>query len=363
MKKALILNRRCIKHPERGGAEVYTYYLAKSLIDLNYNVVWFSSYFKGAPKQEEIDGIKFIRMGNELTCHFWGFLYANKIKWDLIVDEFNGVGFFCFFKKNSVLLIHQLYGEFWKAQFGTLGKVFVPLEKISLKLYKLKPTITVSQSTLMDLTTLGFTKTNIIYNGLDMLPEKTISPKEEKLTLVYLGRFKATKQPEEAIKAYLYVKAKFPEARLIMIGDGPLFEPLRAKYGNVNGISFLGYVDESTKYEVLKKAHFLLIPSLREGWGQVVIQANAMGTPAIGYNVMGLKDSIKNGQTGILVANAFQMAEKVLELWNDKKNYLRLSLNAILWAKEFSWENTKKEFVKFFVKEGFFENPCGHTHL
>src|SRR5208282_2923949 len=78
MKNVLILNRRCIKHPEKGGAEAYTFEFAKVLIEQGYRVEWFSSLAEGLKGTEEIAGITFIRKGNELTTHFHGFLYALK---------------------------------------------------------------------------------------------------------------------------------------------------------------------------------------------------------------------------------------------------------------------------------------------
>lgn len=71
--EVLILNRRCIKHPEKGGAEIYTYHLAKALIENGISVEWFCSNVKELKPEEEVENIKFIRKGSELTTHFWGF--------------------------------------------------------------------------------------------------------------------------------------------------------------------------------------------------------------------------------------------------------------------------------------------------
>jgi len=345
--EVLILNRRCIKNPEKGGAEIYTYHLAKALIEKGISVEWFCCHVKGLTTEEKIENIKFIRKGSELTTHFWGFLYAIKKKKCLIIDEFNGMGFFTFFKKNSIILIHQLYDNFWTSQLGILGYPFKLLEKIFLFLYRKKTAITVSQSTYNDLKNIGFKDIKIIHNGLETEAVNFDDKKKPNLTLVYLGRLKKTKNPEDAIKAYFIVKKLISECELIIIGDGPLFSALKSKYENIDGIKFTGYIDDIKKLEILKKAHFLLVPSIREGWGQVVIQANAMGTPAIGYNVSGLRDSIIDGKTGFLVKDYKEMAEVIIKLWRDKSIYKELKTNALLWAKNFSWEKTKKDFINY----------------
>jgi glycosyltransferase involved in cell wall biosynthesis len=345
--KVLFLNRRCIRHPERGGAEVYTMELAKALVESGATVEWFSSKTEGLRTQEVIQGVKFIRRGSELTTHLYGLIYALKKGKDwLVIDEFNGSGFFTFFLKNSVLLIHQLYEEFWTAQLGPLGYPFKFLEKLFLKLYRNKLTITVSDSTCQDLESLGFKNIHTIPNGLSIFPLDAVPQKEKTLQLVYLGRLKKTKNPEDAIRAFLLTKEKVKDARLLMVGDGPMRRYLTEKYSGVKDLTFTGYLEEKEKYQVLEKSHLLLVPSVREGWGQVVIEANAFGTPAVGYRVAGLKDSIKDGETGFLVKDYRKMASKVIQLWEDKNLYRTMSENCLKWARNFSWEKTRQKFLE-----------------
>jgi glycosyltransferase involved in cell wall biosynthesis len=353
VKKVLILNRRCIRHPERGGAEVYTYHLAKALIEQGARVEWFSSKSGDLGNEEEIDGIRFIRKGNEFTTHFYGFLYALKNRDCLIIDEFNGIGFFTFYMKNSMILIHQLYNEFWTAELGIAGYPFKFAEKLFLWMYRNKPAITVSISTFNDLRDIGFHDIKIIHNGLEIEPLEKVPEREDRLTIVYLGRLKKTKRPEDAIKAFMLIQKEIPDAELMVIGDGPLSSELRTKYFNIKGVKFSGYLDDKRKYEALKKAHFLLVPSIREGWGQVVIQANAVGTPAIGYNVNGLRDSIQDRETGFLVADHREMASKVIEVCNDINFYNQVCENAVNWAKGFSWRKTKESFIYYLTERGF----------
>lgn len=350
MKKALILNRRCIKHPERGGAEVYTLEFARALKEQGYNVEWFSSTAAGLDDTEEIEGIKFVRKGNDLTTHLYGFLHAIKRREWLIIDEFNGIGFFTFFMKNSTILIFQIYNEFWTAELGLIGYPFKVIEKMLLRLYRSKPAITISDSTYQDLKEIGFKDIRIIHIGIDVMPLEHVPEKENGLTLIYLGRLKKTKNPEDAIKAFLLVKNTTEDAKLWIAGDGPLCNFLKEKYKKTKGVFFLGFLDSDEKYRYLSKAHFLLIPSIREGWGLVVSEANAMGTPAIGYNVPGLRDSIKDGETGILVSGYNNMSLKIMELWSDRQEYFNLSKRALEWAKKFSWEKTRKEFIAYINK-------------
>ena len=107
--RILILNRRDIANPAGGGAEIYTHEIARGLVDkYQCTVMVFTSRFKDCAAEEIIDGIQYVRRGNEVTVHLRGFLYAlkNRKKFDRLIDEFNGIGFFTFFLPNSILLIH-----------------------------------------------------------------------------------------------------------------------------------------------------------------------------------------------------------------------------------------------------------------
>lgn len=349
----LILNRRCPANPERGGAEKYLIEMSKGFPVESGPITWVSSRVKGMPQTEKVGNLRYVRLGNEITCHFYGFVICLRNNWELIIDGFNGVGFFTFAFKNRVLLIHQLYSEFWRVIFPKLGSLLEYLEKFFLKLYLNCPTITVSASTKTDLEALGFKDVTIIENGCDE-PKVKNSEKETTLTLAYLGRIKRTKNPDDAINAYMEIKKKIPEAKLWIIGDGPELERMRSQYTNCTHILFYGYVEDSIRDELLSRAHFLLVPSIREGWGQVVIQANACGTPAIGYDVPGLRDSIIHNKTGILVKDYQEMAKVVLELWTRHTDFYKaLCYNAKEWAKNFSWEKTRKAFIDFLESRGF----------
>ena len=345
--RILILNRRDIANPAGGGAEIYTHEIARGLVDkYQCKVMVFTSHFKDSRAEEIIDGIRYIRRGNEVTVHLRGFLYAlkNRKKFDRIIDEFNGIGFFTFFLPNSFLLIHQLYKEFWLRELGLPGVLPFILEPIILRLYRKKATITVSHSTKKDLEQMGFRDVNIIMNAVKHSHLDTSAKKDSNPTLVFLGRLKSTKRPEDAIEIFIKVKVEVPTLRLWIIGRGPEEEKLKMIANGIEGITFWGWVDEEKKMSLLKQSHFLLVPSVREGFGINVIEAAATGTPAIGYDVHGLRDSILHGETGYLVNSTDEAALRILELLKDIERYEKMSNNCLYYSKEFDWEKRVDEF-------------------
>ena len=119
-------------------------------------------------------------------------------------------------------------------------------------------------------------------------------------------------------------------------------------------IRLLGRVSHERKIEILKRAWVLVHPAVREGWGLNVIEANALGTPVVAYNVPGLRDSVRHMETGILVEDGDieKMAKAIITLVEDNELRERLSKNAIEWAKRFSWDKTAEASERI-LKERF----------
>jgi glycosyltransferase involved in cell wall biosynthesis len=107
-------------------------------------------------------------------------------------------------------------------------------------------------------------------------------------------------------------------------------------------VTFFGHVSNDVKYDLLSRSHLVLIPSMREGWGLIVTESNAMGTPVVAYDVNGLRDSVIDGRNGILVKdkNPASLANSALRILTDENMLRKLSLNALEYSREFSWDKT-----------------------
>jgi glycosyltransferase involved in cell wall biosynthesis len=355
--KILILNWRDVKNPASGGAEILTHEIAKRLVKKGHKVTLFTSSFKGAKENELIDGVQIIRKGGKYTVYLQAFKYYNqhfKGDFDVVIDEINTIPFFTpLYVKNGeklFTLIHQLAREFWFYETTIpLNLLGYASENLLLSPYKNTTTLTVSISTLNDLQKLGFSNLSIITKGSKFKPLKKTPKKEETPTLIYVGRLKNPKKPGDAVEAFKIIKKKIKNARLWIVGEGPLRKKL--EQNSPEGVTFFGHVSKKKQAELMSKAHAILVPGIREGWGLVVIEANAMGTPAIGYNINGLRDSIKNGVNGFLTQNNPQsLAEKAIQLIENKKLAKKLSANAIKNSREYNWNKSTEEFIDFISK-------------
>jgi glycosyltransferase involved in cell wall biosynthesis len=350
--RILWFNWRDIYNPEAGGAEVLTHEIATRLTSIfGCEVTLFSSQFDGAQQKVEIDGIKIIRDGGKFSVYNKAVQYYRRYKenFELVIDEINVKPFLApkFVKQRPVVaLIHQTSPEQFSHELpfplSVIGRHY--LEKKWLSYYKDTTTVTVSESTKHELQKLGFTKIFLIPEGLNVTPLKSLAVKESDPTFAFIGRLKRHKLPHHAIQAFSIINKELPDAKFWIIGDGYMRRELqRTKTPN---IKFFGRVTNEIKFELLKRAHMILVPAIREGWGLVVTESNSMGTPAVAYNVPGLRDSVKDGQTGFLVRdnNPKELANLAISLFKDSLTLDKISANAVAYARQFSWDKSAQVF-------------------
>ena len=349
--RILWFNWRDIKNPEAGGAEVYTHEVMKRLAKRENELTLFTSRFKGCQLNEKIDDVDIIREGNKYTVYKEAkkYLKAYKHHYDLVIDEINTRPFFApnyLGEKQVISFIHQLAREFWfyetKFPLNYLGYYY--LEKKWLSKYKNITTMTVSNSTKNDLQEMGFKKLFVVPPGLNVTPLLNVEEKESNFTVVFTGRLKNAKLPRDALQAFADIKRQIHDAKMWVIGDGYLRKELEST--RIKDVKFFGHISNEKKYELLSRAHIILVPAVREGWGLVVTEANAMGTPAIGYDVHGLRDSIMHDETGILVKEKSPeaMAQHAISLFKDSGRLFKYSKNALEFSKQFSWDRTANLF-------------------
>lgn len=98
----------------------------------------------------------------------------------------------------------------------------------------------------------------------------------------------------------------------------------------------------------MREALVIAVTSVREGWGLIVTEANSQGTPAVVYNIHGLRDAVRDGETGIVTHanNPEALAEGIRVLWNNPTLYEMMREKAWEWSKEFSWEKTAEAAMR-----------------
>jgi len=343
-------NWRDMKNPRAGGAELYVHQIMKHLAVLGHSVTLFTSSFPGSAPHEYVDGIEHVRYGGRFLIYPKSVLcYRRHIagKYDAIVESINGMPFFTplFAREKSVPLVHQLTRENWYSGLPLpLAFAGYHLEDVFLSAYRKRTAIAVSDSTKSELEALGFCDVRIVHGAASLSPPKGIT-KEDRPTLIYLGRLTKSKRVDHALLAFSSILKTSPSARLWIAGTGPEEASLRklaATLGMSENTVFFGRVDEEKKAELFSRAHMMLFPAVREGWGLTVNEANSCATPVIGYDVPGLRDSIRPGMNGCLVpaGDYNAMAECALGLLSDQRSLRNLASGAVTSSKQFTWEKS-----------------------
>jgi glycosyltransferase involved in cell wall biosynthesis len=104
-------------------------------------------------------------------------------------------------------------------------------------------------------------------------------------------------------------------------------------------------VTDEEKWRLLGRAWLLLHSAHHEGWGMVILEAAAAGTPSIGFDVAGVRDAIEVGTTGVLVHSEEELATRWLELAQEPGMRAQLGLRARHRAEVTSWDRTIDHFV------------------
>jgi glycosyltransferase involved in cell wall biosynthesis len=356
-----MLSWRSPGHPQGGGAENLTHETLRRAVERGHDVTWFSAMWPGAAPVEDVDGIRVLRRGRQWTVHLqaWRWLRRRRDDYDIIVDQVNTIPFFtplyvC--KGQRRLYIFQTARESWWRQTRGVFRLVAPigyvLEPWYLRLYRSTPAITISGSTRDELMALGLSR-----DAIEIIPMANTFPaveqlgeKEKPFRVIVVGRLEPAKHAEQSIEAFAALQREIPGARLDIVGSGqPAYQQqLAAQVARLGlqHVTFHGRVSEDDKHALMAAAHVHAFASHREGWGLTVTEAAALGTPSVGYDVPGVRDSIADparlaprGDTAALGALLLRLAREG-EWYDDARR------SAWERARELSYEATTDAFLE-----------------
>jgi glycosyltransferase involved in cell wall biosynthesis len=345
----LMLNWRDPRNPMSGGAERVSQAYLGALVEKGHEVYWFANDFPGGEAVETIQGINIVRGGGKGTSIMkairW---YRHQKPFDLVIDQHHGIAWFApwWSGTNCIAYIHEVLGPVWQAFYPwPLNTIGLWQERWTQWLYRAVPFWTPSESTKKVLHRNGVREVKVFPNGTDATPLAELEGKPlcRPVRLIAVARLAPNKRVDHALQAARILLQKGIEAHLTIVGTGEADAQLRQMADQpelAKHVTFTGQLPEEEKNAALRRAHLLVHTSIREGWGLNVIEANAMGTPAIVYPVGGLIDSTIHGETGIVTRaeTPESVAEGVLTLLSKPAEYERLRLNAWERSKTFAWQ-------------------------
>lgn len=363
----LIFNWKDVKNPTVGGAEIIVHEFAKRLIKDGHTVTWFTRNFPDGKEKEVIDNITIIRRGSMYSVYWYAYLYYHSLKKkpDLVLDMINTIGWMTPLyvpSKKRIAYLNQLAEEAWFFEFpfvlAVIGRI---IERIQYFFYTTTPFLCYSESTKSDLIRMGIPEKNIRFFPLGV-DHKRYNPGKKKTRyplFIFVARLVSYKRADLCIDAMKKVVKKFPKTKLAIIGNGPEEEHLRKRISllkltrSIDLITqknfYLENAKEDVKVSLMQKAWVHILPSVKEGWGMVVTETAACGTPSIVTNTSGLKDAVIKDKTGVIISKdptPNELAKAMITFIQNKHMREDFSKNAIAFAKTLTWDKSYKDFKK-----------------
>lgn len=351
-------------HPLAGGAETVSGEIMDRLARDGHNITLITAAYPGATRYEAKRGVSIYRAGNRFTVYIMAFFSFKKLqksggKPDIVIDEMNTIPFLSgvyTHASKKVLLAYQLAREVWFYQMppvlSHIGYIVEPLYLwIVSKIYPLA--MTESHSSKKDMEAHGFKNVSLFSVGMALKPKSALTKKQRYNTVLSLGAVRPMKRTLDAVKAFEHAHDLNPNLTMIVAGEnssnyGAHLARYTAASRAKNSISIVGRVSAADRLELMREAGAILVTSAKEGWGLIVTEANSQGTPAVVYDVDGLRDSVKHLKSGIISKDGDPAAlgTALCDLLDNPKLYEELRENAWEWSKEFTFENSYREFCK-----------------
>jgi glycosyltransferase involved in cell wall biosynthesis len=291
----------------KGGVEKRIYEIARRLASRGHEVHWYGVgwWLNGnSDRVIEHEGIILHSVCEPMQLYINGrrsireaVVFTGKLLPKLIKEGFNVVDcqefpyFPCFTAKFHSLLRrtplvitwHEVWDKYWFCYLDKKGLFGWVIERLASKLAS--ENIAVSEKTRKHLEKIGVKNVRVIPNGIDLKNIESVKPSEEESDVIFVGRLIKDKNLDVLIKAISLIKTVMPDIRCVIVGDGPEKEKLirLAKELKVeDNLKFTGFLenhDDVIGY--MKSSKVFVLPSTREGFGIVALEANACGLPVV----------------------------------------------------------------------------------
>jgi glycosyltransferase involved in cell wall biosynthesis len=353
--RILVVNWQDRENPLAGGAEIHLHEIFGRLATQGNDVSLLCGGWPGCPQRAVLDGIDVHRVGTRHTFPFLAYRYYRKHLGgaaDILVEDVNKVPLYTprWGAGHTLALVPHLFGgtAFQELPAPLAAAVWIAERPLG-RVYRTTPFEAISESTAEDLAARGIPRQSIavIYPGIDT---EGYTPNEAERSptpvFAYLGRLKRYKGVHLVIRAFAACNA--PGAVLEIAGAGdyrPALEELARSLDLGDRVRFLGRISEFEKLTLLRRAWALVFASPKEGWGITNLEAAACATPVVASNSPGIRESVRDGETGYLVPHGdiAAMAAAMHRLADSRTLVTELGIRARAFATSFTWDRAASE--------------------
>jgi glycosyltransferase involved in cell wall biosynthesis len=262
-------------------------------------------------------------------------------------------------RKPLVITWLEVWDVYWRGYLGTIGgSVGRIIERLTMRLPD--GIVAISQKTRIDLIKRGKVRSeriDVIPVGIDLERIVKIAPARESTDVLFAGRLIHEKRVDLLLNAIAVAKKEIPTITCAIIGDGPergLLEDLAVKLGVEENVTFTGFVDQDGLTAYMKASKVFVLPSIREGFGLVIVEANACGLPVISirHDMSAVRELVIDGVNGFLVndISSREIAEAITKLVTDEALRERLAENGFAMAKKYEWSDISTKIIDTYKK-------------
>jgi glycosyltransferase involved in cell wall biosynthesis len=199
----------------------------------------------------------------------------------------------------------------------------------------------------------GFSKNKCVYipNGVDVLKFRQKRMKSKKPTIGFVGFLHEHKGVHFLLNAMSYVVREIPDAFLVIIGTGSgmkRFKRMTSNLGISKNVFFAGRVLDEDLIRWYNTFDLFVLPSQYEGFGLVVLEAMAAGTPVIVSDTGNLPELAKDSGFVVDPENTTELSDKIIKILLDENLRKRLSKNCLRKIKKFDWKYIVKKTEKLY---------------
>jgi len=236
----------------------------------------------------------------------------------------------------------------------SLRKISYFAQKISFLLIKNRADLIIVDNSLLkkELVKLGFNKKKIEVNypGIKLEYLKKIKPAKRGYEGIFMAQLRPSKGIFDLIKIWKLVCREKPEARLGVIGKGEkeIMEEIKTKVENAGlkrNIKLLGFLEDDKALGTIKASQVFVFPSREEGFGIAPLEAQALGLPAVAWNLPVFDEVFPKGMIKLKMGQIEEFAEEVINLLNNKNFYQKLSKEAKGNAGKYNWEKSAEREI------------------
>ncbi|TML08578.1 MAG: glycosyltransferase family 4 protein [Actinobacteria bacterium] len=340
---------RDLEDPEAGGSEEHAAQVCAHLALAGLDVTLHTGRVVGAPTDVMRYGFRVRRRGGRLGVFVaapFDEITRRMGPCDGIIEIFHGVPFFAplWSRKPQIGLVHHVHLGTWDMLLpGPLGRMGELVERFAVPLvYRRRALVTAALSARDEIVEhyhVDRAKIAIAHHGVDprFKPGGERWPRPLVLTV---ARMMPQKGLDDLLPALVDVRARVPDAEVVIIGDGPHRERLEATAAAIGTTGWLRFVGRVTDDELVawyQRAWVVASASKREGFGLTLIEAAASGTPVVATRIAGHLDAVDEGRSGLLVDSTAELTDAIVTVLTDASRRAALGAGALEHAAKFTW--------------------------